>query len=119
MIKVHLPVAETLLRSSSSSNVEGINGGRGVIFAVVSLVTPRDLRGILALSRAYFEALSLPGDVTYFTGLSHQPGYFINGRVSLEKPPLAHIVVTIHFVWRQENSSRMENKDGNSRLRRI
>ena len=49
MIKVHLPVAETL-PSSSISNVVGINGGRGVIFAVVSLVTPRDLGGILALS---------------------------------------------------------------------
>ena len=50
MIKVHLPVAETLLRDSSSRNVVDINGGRGVIFAVVSLVTPRDLGGILALS---------------------------------------------------------------------
>ena len=112
MIKVHLPVAETLPRSRSSSNVVDINGGRGVIFVVVILITPppRNLRGILALSWAYFEApcrsrgwftpSPLPGDVTYFTGLSHHPGYFINGRVSLEKPSPAHIVVTIHFVWR-------------------
>ena len=69
MIKVHLPVAETLPRNSSSSNVVGINGGRGVIFAVVSLVTPRDLRGILALSRAYFEALPAPGRCHIFHGL--------------------------------------------------
>ena len=101
-----------LPRSSSSSNVVDINGGRGVIFVVVILITPppRNLRGILALSWAYFEApcrsrgwftpSPLPGDVTYFTGLSHHPGYFINGRVSLEKPSPAHIVVTIHFVWR-------------------
>ena len=39
MIKVHLPVAETL-PSSSRSNVVDTNGGRGVIFDVVSLVIP-------------------------------------------------------------------------------
>ena len=63
MIKVHLPVAETL-PSSSRSNVVDTNGGRGVIFDVVSLVTPpspqSDLRGLLALSRAFF-----PSDVSH------------------------------------------------------
>ena len=41
MIKVHLPVAETLASSSTRSNVVDTNcRGRGVIFDVVSLVTP-------------------------------------------------------------------------------